>query len=387
MPSGIAAVERLAPVIQEQVAASEAARTLARPVVDALKEAGLFRHLAPAALGGAQPDPVEWFRTVEAAARIDASVGWCLFINGATGLVGRTLREDIAEAIVGDPDTVVAGAVFPFNKAVAVDGGFRVTGRWPFASGCKHATHLIAFCAVHDGDVPRVAPNGFPDLRIMLAPSSSARIIDTWDVVGLEATGSHDIEFHDAFVPETHAIALAPSPPNRFYQAPLYQLPFLTLFAWPIGAVALGIAQHAIDIVAELAGSKVAAGTTLPLSQRPLFHLQLAEATANVRSARAWLHEAIEALFETAKEGRPADLAARANAQLATSNATRAARAATETMYLAGGGSSVYRKNGLQRCMRDMHALSQHVATGPGSWENVGAMLAGQPTQNPLILI
>lgn len=382
------ALKRLAPLIRDHAAESEAQATLARPVVAGLVDAGLFRQLAPASLGGGECDPVKWFEVVEAGARIDGSLGWCLFINGATGMIGRTLPAEAAEAIVGDPRTVVAGGVFPLNKAIATDGGYRVTGRWPFASGCKHATHFIGFCVVHDGETPRQAMMGLPDVRIMLAPATDVQIIDTWDVVGLAGTGSHDIVFNDVFVPEGHAISLAPRPPNRHYLGPLYRLPFVTLFSWPMAAVALGIAQHAIDIVAELAQKKVPAGTlATPLNARPLFHSQLADAVAAVRSARAWLHQSVCELRATAEAGAVADLPARINGQLAASNATRSARIAVELMFLAGGGTAVYRKNDLQRCMRDIHALSQHIGTGPASWEQAGAVLAGLPPENPMILL
>lgn len=381
-------IERLAPLIREHAASSEADATLAAPVVEALIETGLIKQLAPSSLGGRELSPIDWFRTVEAVARIDGSVGWCLFINGATGLIGRALNEYDAEEIVGNPRTVVAGAVFPFNKALAVDGGYRVSGRWPFASGCKHATHLIAFCALHDENGPRPGPMGGPDIRIMLLPAASAQIIETWNVMGLAATGSHDIELNDVFIPEEMALPLVPAAPNRHYTGPLYRLPFLALFAWPMAAVALGIAQHAIDIVTELAESKVPAGPApTSLGQRSLFHQQLADATANVRSARAWLHEAIELLWTVAQSDRSADLSDRANAQLAASNATRAARTATDLMFLAAGGTALYKRSELERCLRDIHALSQHAATSPSSWENAGAILAGQQPLNPLILL
>jgi alkylation response protein AidB-like acyl-CoA dehydrogenase len=382
------ALERLAPLIREHADESEAQATLARPVVDGLIQAGLFRQLTPASLGGGECDPVEWYEIVEAASRVDGSAGWCVFINGATGLMGRTMQESEAETLLGNPKTVLAGSVFPFNKAVAVEGGYRVTGRWPFASGCKHATDLMGFCAVHDGDTPRPGPMGMPDIRIMLVPAAEATIVDTWDVVGLSGTGSHDIVFDNVFVPEARAISFAPLPPNRHYAGPLYRVPFMAMFAWPMGAVALGIAQHAIDIVTELSKTKAPAGAVvMPLNERPLFQSQLADATAAVRSARAWLHEAIGGLRAIAEAGGAADLQARVNAQLAASNATRSARAAVELMFLAAGGTAVYSKNELQRCMRDMHAVSQHVATGPATWETSGALLAGRPPQNPFILL
>lgn len=381
-------LERLTPLIREHANQSEAQATLARPVADALRDAGMFRQLTPASLGGGEIGAVDWYRLVEAGARIDGSVGWCMFINGATGLGGRTMPEAQAEKLFGDPRTIAAGTVFPFGKAVAVDGGYRVTGRWAFASGCKHATHLIAFCTVWDGETQRQSPLGMPDMRIVMAPVGAARILETWDVVGLAGTGSHDVVWDEVFVPETESTSLMPQQPNRFYTGPLYRLPFFTLFGWPMGGVALGIAQHAIDLVSELARTKVPAGmVAAPLNARPLFHLQLAEATALVRSARAWLHEAVGNLVAIADAGGSADLQSRINLQLAASNATKSARAATEVMFLAGGGTSIYRKNDLQRCMRDILALSQHAATSPATWEAGGAILAGQAPANPLILL
>ncbi len=380
--SPIQAIERLAPLIREHADASEAQATLARPVVDAIVGAGLFRQLTPSSLGGGECDPLTWFKVVEAAARIDGSTGWCLFINGYTGAWARLLPEGESEVLLREATTIFAGTAFPLGRALIVDGGYRVTGRWPFASGCKHATHLVGFCTVYDGEEPRKGPSGTPEIRMMLAPSSQVEIVDTWDVVGLAGSGSHDIVFNNVLVPEARALPFVPSGLNRHYQGPLYRLPFFTLFGWPIGAVALGIAQHAIDIVTELAEKKTPVGTdTMSLRERPLFQLQLADATAAVRSARAWLHSAISELADIAEAGGVADLAARANGQLAASNATRSARAAVDLMFLAAGGTAVYRKNELQRCMRDVHALSQHALTSPATWQQTGAVLAGFPGQ------
>lgn len=385
--SAMDAIARLAPLIEEHADSSESGHTLARPIVEAFREAGLFRQATPLSLGGAESAALDFYRLVEACARIDGSTGWCLFISAASTLFTRTLATVDAERVAGNPATIIAGAVFPFSKAVAVEGGYRVTGRWPYASGCKHATHLFGGCILHDGDAPRMTPMGVPDMRMMLVEASQVEIIDSWDVVGLGGTGSHDIVMHDVFVPEGRAMPLA-SQPNEHYQGHLYRMPLFTLFGWPIAAVALGVAQHAIDIVTELAQKKVPAGPGItPLRERPLFHAQLADATAAVRSARAWLHDAIAQLERIAKAGAGAELSERVNGQLAASNATRSAREAVDLMFLAGGGTAVYRKGQLQRCLRDIHALSQHVSTGTASWEESGAALAGARLQNRLLLL
>ncbi len=388
--SPLEAVEQIAPIIREYADQSEREGTLARPIVDAFIEHGLFRQLTPESLGGAEVDPVTWFKTVEAAARIDGSAGWCLFINGGTGFIGSRMTEETSEELMTNPGTVIAGGVFPFGRAEVVDGGYRVTGRWPFASGCKHSTIIGGLCVVFDGPAPRMTPMG-PELRMCGLPADQVTIIDNWDVSGLAGTGSHDFVLEGAFVPERYAINMLSRPENRHYTGPLYAMPFISLFGLPMAAVALGIAQHSIDVMLEVAQTKVpaamAATDPKPLQQRPLFHLQLGEAMALVRSARAWMHEAVDEAFEVAKAGQPADMAVRNNLYSAASNSTRSSRQAVELMYLAGGGGANYRKSPLQRCLRDIFALTQHTATSPQALENSGAMFAGLPAPLPLLLL
>jgi alkylation response protein AidB-like acyl-CoA dehydrogenase len=389
LASPLEAVARIAPIVREHADASEQQCTLARPTVDAILGAGLFRQLTPASLGGGELDPVTWFKVVEAMARVDGSAGWCLFINGGTGIIGAGMPEAAASALLSDPQTVIAGAVFPFGKATATEGGYRVNGQWPYASGCKHSTWLFGACVVFDGDSPRQSPRG-PEIRLACAPESCVSIIDTWDVSGLAGTGSHDIAMADLFVEDAHCIPLGTGEKNRHYDGPLYRLPFFTLFAWPMAAVALGIAQHAIDAALDLAASKVPAGGPPggpPLRERALFHLQLGEAVSAVRAARAWLHQSVGDVWKMAQVGAEIGLPARVDLAAAASNATQSSRRAVELMYLAGGGTSNYRSSPLQRCLRDIHALSQHRATSPATVETGGAMLAGLPPSNPLILL
>ncbi|MFN0030109.1 MAG: acyl-CoA dehydrogenase family protein [Acidimicrobiales bacterium] len=303
-------LDRLAPLVREQIAEAEAQRSLSPVVAQAMVDGGLLRLLTPASLGGGEIDPVGLYKVVEAAARIDGSFGWCLMILSGTGLLARAMSEHEALALLGDPTTVVAGAAFPFNKAVAVEGGYRVSGRWPFASGCLHATHLMGFSIVHDGDAPRMGPGG-PDIRVRVAPAGDVEIVENWEVVGLQGTGSHDIVFDNVFVPEGRAVPLGDGKRNRYYEGALYRMPFMALFAWPVAAVALGIAQHSIDSAIELSQEKVPAGA----------------------------------------------------------------------------GSAVRLSNDLQRCMRDLHAVSQHVVTGPATWEQAGVVLAGLPPINPMIML
>lgn len=379
-------VDDLADTVRSHADESEAQRQLAAPVVEGVRAAGLFRGLAPRELGGREADPLIWYRTVEAAARIDGSFGWCVMINGATGLMGRTMTPDLAELLIGDPDFIVAGSAFPFGNARATDNGYTVNGHWTYASGIGHATHVFGFAVIHDGEAPRMLMPGVPALALMLTPVRNVDVLQTWDVSGLCGTGSNDFIMDNVFVEEACAISLT-GPGNQYYSGPLYRVPFLTTFAFPVAAVALGIAQHSIDEMLELSQAKVPAGTTIALRERPLFHYQLSEAQALVGAARAWLHQVVGEQFQIAEDGHSPDVAQRNKTQLAASNATRSASRAVELMYLAGGGTANYRKSPLQRCMRDMHALTQHLATGPASWEGCGAIAAGLPPRNPLMML
>lgn len=386
--STLDAVQSVAPVVREHADLSERQGKLADPVVAAMKAEGLFKGLAPRSLGGRETHPVDWLKTVEAAARIDGSFGWSVFINGSSGLTGRSMAAEYAERLIPDPDFVVAGAVFPFGKAQVTDGGFIANGRWTYASGIPHASHAFGFAIVHDGDVPRFLAPGIPAMVTLLTEQRNVQILDTWDVSGLCATASNDFVMQDVFIPEATALGLI-AQPNHHYQSPVYRLPFMALFGWPMGAVALGIAQHAIDELLEMSATKVpAGGAGAPrLAERPVFHLHLSEAIAAVESARAWFHACMAECLAVAEAGQTADLSLRNRTQLAASNATRSASRAVELMYLAGGGTANFRKSPLQRCMRDMHALTQHVGTNPTSWELAGAIAAGLPPTNPLLLL
>ena len=387
-PTLLDAISETAAVVREQADESERVARHTEKVVAAMKANGCFKGLLPKELGGFEVDAVGWFEAVEAAARVEGSFGWTMFINGSSGLGGQTRTEEEAEAFAGDADAVGAGAVFPFGKATVTEGGYIANGRWTYASGVPFAKTVFGFAQVYDGETPRMMMPGMPAMAILTVPVEEVEILPTWDVSGLSATGSNDFTMTDVFVPQANgAVIGVPAPKNRYYAGPLYNLPFMTLFGLPIGGVALGIAQHAIDAVMELAARKTPAGSAVPLRERPLFHMQLSEAEALVNSARAWLHQLIGEQFQAASEGRAVDLAQRNQAQLAASNAVRASARAVELMYLAGGGTANYRSSPLQRCMRDMHAVTQHAITSPGTWEACGAISAGLPPQNPFILL
>jgi indole-3-acetate monooxygenase len=384
-------VQQIAPVIREHADQGEQLRHLADPIVDAVQDAGLYRMLVPRELNGLEVDPPTFFQVVEALARIDGSTGWCMFINGGAPVSTMFLQDNAAESIFGNGDrTIMSGTVFPFCRAVSCTGGYRVSGRWVYASGCWHATWHLAFCNVYEegAAAPRIGPSGMPEVLVVHLPRAQIQVLDTWDVSGLCATGSHDVMIEEAFVPEPFSwkFTLEASRGSR-YRAPLFRFPFMGLFSWPMSAVALGIAQAAIDEIASAAQYKTPRLATGMLREKPLFQTQFAQGVALVRSARAWLHAVIARLWEKTVRGELVSVQERAEGLLAATNATRLAAAAVELAYTAGGGSANYRRSPLQRQMRDIHAVTQHIGTAPTQYEASGRMLLGLPPDQPFILL
>jgi alkylation response protein AidB-like acyl-CoA dehydrogenase len=299
-------------------------------------------------------------------------------IAATSGLVGGYLPAEGAREIYGDPLSVAGGVFAPKGRAVAVDGGFRVTGRWPFASGCTHCDWLMGGCVVLDGDAPRLLPNGMPDVRLLLAPATTFTIHDTWHVSGLRATGSHDIELDAVHVPAERGASVFSDPPVQ--PGPLYAFPLFGLLALAISAVCLGIARGAIGDLVALAGGKIPTGGRRTLAERATVQAEVARAEAAVRAARALLDEAIGEAWERAAADGSVDTHLRAGLRLAATHATTAGVQATEAAYRLGGGSAIYDSSPLQRRLRDAHAATQHMLVAPATWELTGRVLLGLPT-------
>jgi alkylation response protein AidB-like acyl-CoA dehydrogenase len=386
----LSAVRDLEPLIRAHADEAEQNHHLSEPVATALKEAGLFRLYIPKALGGLEVSPPTLYRVVEAIARIDGSTGWCAFIGAVIGVFGAFLPDAVAEQVFGaDPNVVLGGALFPPGTATACDGGYRVSGRWSYASGCHHCSWLIAGCFAFENGKRRMMGET-PEMRIVYVPRHKATIVeDSWLVSGLAGTGSHDFNLEDVFVPEEYTHTLTPGMPRgKHFQGPLYTTyPLLSAFGFPMGAVALGIAQGAVDAVFALAHTKRPGGQADILRDRAVFHFQLADAVALVESARAWLYASVEKAWNVALSGRIATREERGYLTLAAANATRSAASATDIAYTAAGGTANFLRSPLQRALRDIHAVTQHTQTSPQQWERGGRLLLGLDPLYPLMLL
>jgi alkylation response protein AidB-like acyl-CoA dehydrogenase len=240
----VTAVTSLVELIRAECTDMDATRAVPTPVIGALRDAGVFRLLAPVEIGGSEIDPVSFLDVVEAASYADGSVGWCVMIGCCYATFGGMLPLDGARAIYGDPATISAGAFRPDGVAVEVDGGFRVTGRWPLASGASHANWYVGGCVVVRDGEPVIGPAGAPLMRETFFPAAVTEIVDTWDSTGVRGTASQDYSVSDASVPASHTMWFQEPPA---VDRPLYRMPPVAMFATFIAAVPLGIARHAID--------------------------------------------------------------------------------------------------------------------------------------------
>lgn len=357
----------LAPEITKQAEHAEALGTMPIELVERMRAAGIFRALQPRALSGCEVAPGDFIELVEELARADGSTGWLAAIGAGGPAFTAWLEPAVATELFGSDADFLAATVFaPTGRAVPDGTGrFTVDGRWPFASGCRHAEWLLTGMFVFDGDAPRMIPEQGPDWRLGFFPRANADIVDNWDVLGLRATGSNDVVAKGLCIAEEHTIS--PFFSHARQDGPLWRLAFFTLTGVALVGVPLGIARRALDEFADLATTKIRAGTFEPIANDAAAQVAFAGAEANLRSARAFVLDEVGALWDTACAGERPSLAQRASFQLAAQQAMRAARHAVDTTFALAGASAVHSSHPLQRCFRDIHTASQHAYFSPAA--------------------
>jgi alkylation response protein AidB-like acyl-CoA dehydrogenase len=286
----MASAVALGPAIRASADEAERNRRLPKSIIDAMTKAGIFRMFIPRSLGGLEQPLAESLRVFEELSRADASAGWVAMILSSNAVIARQLDDATVQELFGT-DSLTSGIVAPLGRADIVDGGYRLTGRWPFGSGCQESPWMSAGAMAWENGNMRMLPIGMPDWRLFAFPASDAEIIDTWHVSGLRATGSHDIAVSDIFVPANRVISIVEDEPTR--QGPLYAVPVLGLFGAVVGSVALGTAQRAIDEITELAATKVPAGAMTPLAEQATGQRAIAQAASELAAGRAFLFEAV----------------------------------------------------------------------------------------------
>lgn len=361
-------IRAMAPAIAARGDEIEQGRRLPTDLVEKLSTAGCFRAMVPASHGGQGLTFTEQLLVIRELARADGSVGWTVMIGSSAPVVlGLLPRSSFDQIYAKGPDVILGGAFNPKGVATPVDGGYRVSGRWSFASGCQHCHWFVAHCMVDDGRMPPV--------RMMVLPPSDVEIADTWYVSGLCGTGSHDFVVDDVFVPDERSFTLWDEPA---LDGPLWRIPELSLSSLMMANVAVGIAEGALGEITTLASGKVPMLADSTLGANALFQHDLAEADARLRAARALLDADAATVWRIADAGRELSPEDRARTRSTAVWVARTAACVVDAAYHAGGGTSVYVSSPLQRRLRDVHAVTQHFALKPDTLTLAGSVLAGQ---------
>ena len=379
----LAAARELGPAIGARSAEIEALGTLPMDLVDEIRPTGAFRQYVPDDLGGPGVTAAESLKVFEEFAYHDGSVGWCVAIASTTSLLASYLPDEHARALFGDPGAIGGGFVVPRGRAVPVDGGLRVSGRWQWGSGTKHCTTIGGGCLVVGPDgQPQPRDDGLATPFVFMDPDD-VEFIETWDVAGLAGTGSVDFEARDVFVPEGRWVQIGADGPVR--DNVWSRFSFFGLLASGVAAAAVGMARRSIDELVELAGAKKPQGSTRTLADRAATQAEVARAEARLAAAWALMLDAVDDTFQGALAGQPSTVEQKRRIRLAATHATQTAAEVAAAMFTTAGGAAVYRTSPIQRCFRDTAVAAQHAMVAPRTMETAGRLRMGLDTDTPTL--
>jgi indole-3-acetate monooxygenase len=382
----IARARELAPMIEAAAGRAEAERRIAPDVLAAMHAARLFHILLPASLGGGAVDLVTFNQVIETIAAADASPAWCLAQAVASSHTAGFLTPAIAREVFGAPDALVAwGPPAGIAKAVVVDGGYRVTGKWRFASGSANATWMGGHCTVADAaGEPRRDAKGQPVNRTMLFRRERATIHDTWHVIGLRGTASNDYEVADLLVPADYT-TWRDSPADRREHGALYNIPMLTLYGVGFSGVALGLARACLDAFMRLAPVKKSGGglgSASVLRDNAVIQSRTAKATGRLKSARTFLLQMLHETWEISTATGELPLEQRALLRVAITSAMDEARKVVDFAYQAAGTTAIFEGSPFERRFRDLHTALAQGQAHLSNFEAAGQALFGiEPAQ------
>jgi indole-3-acetate monooxygenase len=354
----------------------EREQRLPKPLVEQCHAAGFYRLVRPRKLGGLQLDPLTYLRTVELLAEASGSVGWNLCNNNIAQLVTLGLPDDGIQEIFGAKEVAIAGtAVQGGGRAVPVDGGYRVTGRWPFGTGCQESAWMLGSFQILDGDQVRRSPDGASVYWRGLFHRSEAQLVPgSWDVAGLRATGSFDWTVDDVFLPERRTMVHAGVPLDNQWShwgGVSFALPAQAWVGPHHSAVITGIARAGIDAFIELAAEKTPRGRTARLCENPQVQDAVGRADTILNAGRAYRTATVTELWNTIAAGEETTLEQRARCRLAAAYAADSARTAMDLVFRQGGSTSYRRDSRLAECWRDLHVVGQAVTVMP-EWYPMG---------------
>lgn len=364
----------------------EAQRELPADVRQALVDAGLFRLLLPRATGGLQTDIVTFAEIALIVANADASTAWCIGQGGGCAMSASFLEPAVAERLFGSRGAVLAWGAGVQGTAVEVPGGYRVSGRWSFASGSRHATLLGAHCKVIGADgKPRLRADGRPADRTALIPRANCVIDDVWQVVGLKGTGSDSYEVKDLFVAAEETIDREALDTVKA-AGTLYRFPTIMIYAAAFGGVMLGISRGMIDDLKALAGTKTARGAASSMRDSQMFHAELGRLEARWRALSAYHFGTFGEIWEAVDAGSALTLEHRVDARLACTHTVQEGCQIAVDAYRAAGQNAIFENAPFERRLRDALSASQQVQGRSTHYATVGRHLLDLPLDTQMFI-
>ena len=379
-PDPVARASELGTEIAAAADEIERTRRIPQALLEQMHDSRLFRMLLPRSAGGDETEPMVYMAVLEELARHDASIGWNTFTANSSALIAAYLEPAVNRTIFADPNTVVSWGPPNACRAIAVDGGYRLTGRWDFSSGCRQANWMGAHAHVVEADGSlRLNRFGRPTVRTLLFPAEQATLIDTWHTIGLRGTASDSYSVNDLFVSEAFSTTRE-DPTLRRERGPLYAFTMQGLYAAGVAGVAFGIARAMLSEFVTLASRKAPRGLSR-LADSALVQADVARMEARLGSARAYLIETLTSIYAQADDEAPIDIADRARVRLACTNAIHAAIEVADFTYKAAGVDAIFPGSPFERRFRDMHTLSQQIQSRGAHFEAVGQVLLGVPPE------
>ncbi len=362
----------LYPLLKQEGDEVNRRRELTQPIVRALKDGNFFRMLQPRSIGGMEMKPSDFARVTEAISAADGSTAWVVCQSNGCSMSAAYLEPGIAKEMFGPVDGILAwgppGAPF---EAEPVEGGYCISGTWRFASGSQNATWLGAHMKV----------KGRKEVRTMLFPKSSVKMVDIWHTVGLRGTASNEYVAKDLFVPRDHTM-LRDQAVDRREDGPLYRFGSSQLYSAGFAGVGLGLARGLIDAFLDLPATKVSRGAAKPLRENNVVQSQLAQSEARWHSARAFLHNTLDEIYDhVIKHGEMTDRQA-AMMRLASTWAIQQSREVVHTLYHCAGSVAIFEDQPFERRLRDINSVSQQSQGRQLHYELVGQIMLGLEAEN-----
>jgi 3-hydroxy-9,10-secoandrosta-1,3,5(10)-triene-9,17-dione monooxygenase len=383
----LARAAALRPTLAGRASQADELRRVPDETIADFKEAGFFRMLQPSRWGGLEVDPSTFFDVQMTVASACPSSAWVLGVVAVHAWQLALFPQEAQEEVWGtDRGTLISSSYAPTGKIVRADGGYRVSGRWSFSSGCDHCQWVFL-----GGFAPPEAEGKPPEMRTFLLPRSDYRIDDNWHVAGLKGTGSKDIVVENAFVPEhrTHKLIdgfKRQSPGNAINTSPLYKLPFGQIFVRSVSTSAIGAAMGAYAAFLENAAKRVAASDGAKVAEDPSTQTVCARAATLIDETRLVLERNFAEMMAAVRAGQDIPIDRRVRFRHDSSMAVVKSVEAVDLLFTASGGRAIFLGSPLLRYFLDVHAARAHYANNPEKpGRNFGGVSLGAKTTDYFI--